>query len=65
MVRASVAVAAVVAGLGVVLAPVASASGPYSSCGEAAADGVYNIPEGDSNYWPGGDRDKDGIACEA
>lgn len=65
MVRMSLAVAALVAGLGVVLAPVATAAGPYSRCKDAAQDGVYNIPKGDPNYWPGGDRDNDGIACEA
>jgi hypothetical protein len=31
----------------------------------AAEDGVFNIPEGSGNYWEGGDRDGDGIACEA
>lgn len=52
------------AGIGLVLAPVAAAS-PYESCSEAANDGVYNIPEGSDNYWPDGDRDDDGIACES
>ena len=46
-------------------APVAAASGPYSSCSEAAEDGVYNIPEDSDDYWSGGDRDDDGIACES
>ena len=39
-------------------------AGEYSTCGEAAQDGVFNIPEGDENYWDEGDRDGDGIACE-
>ncbi|MBO0896739.1 excalibur calcium-binding domain-containing protein [Arthrobacter sunyaminii] len=37
---------------------------PYATCGEAAADGVYNIPAGDPLYSPDLDRDGDGIACE-
>ena len=45
-------------------AGLASADGKYSTCGEAAADGVFNIPEGDPNYWDDGDRDQDGVACE-
>jgi hypothetical protein len=52
-------------GLGLGLAPIASAVSPYENCSEAAADGVYNIPEGSDNYWPDGDRDDDGIACES
>lgn len=43
----------------------ASAEGPYANCTDAKADGAYNIPQGDPNYWPGGDRDNDGISCEA
>ena len=43
----------------------ASASGPYANCSEAHADGRYDIPQGDPDYWPGGDRDHDGIACES
>ncbi len=58
-------VAAIGVGVAVLLAPVAAASGPYSSCSEAAEDGVYNIPEDSDDYWPGGDRDDDGIACES
>ncbi len=58
----ALAVAATAIGLG--LAPVAAANGPYSSCSEAAEDGVYNIPEDSDDYWSGGDRDDDGIACE-
>jgi hypothetical protein len=40
-------------------------SGPYSSCGDAAIDGRYNIPTGDPGYSPRLDRDHDGIACES
>jgi hypothetical protein len=46
-------------------APVASASGPYANCSEAHADGRYDIPKGDPDYWSKGDRDDDGIACES
>lgn len=37
---------------------------PYATCGEAEADGVYNIPAGDPRYAPNLDRDGDGIACD-
>jgi Spy/CpxP family protein refolding chaperone len=47
------------------LAPLASASGPYANCTQAHADGRSNIPQDDPDYWPGGDRDHDGIACES
>ncbi|MDD4868478.1 MAG: excalibur calcium-binding domain-containing protein, partial [Mycobacterium sp.] len=40
------------------------ASGPYRNCTEAHRDGRYNIPTGDPDYWTGGDRDNDGLACE-
>lgn len=60
-----IAVVAAVTGLGLGLAPTATAVSPYESCSEAADDGVYNIPEGSDNYWSGGDRDDDGIACES
>lgn len=49
----------------VCLAPSASAEGPYANCTDAKADGAYNITQDDPDYWPGGDRDRDGIACEA
>ena len=42
-----------------------SAHGPYANCTAAKKDGRYNIPKGDPDYWSGGDRDNDGIACEA
>ena len=47
------------------LAPIAQASGPYRNCTEAHQDGRWNIPVGDPDYWIGGDRDHDGIACES
>ena len=46
-------------------APVASASGPYANCTQAHKDGRYDIPKGDPDYWAGGDRDNDGVACES
>ncbi len=63
--RNLVAVAVVVAGIGLGLAPTASTGPSYDSCSEAAEDGVFNIPEDSDDYWPGGDRDDDGIACES
>ena len=60
-------VAAAAAGIitgATVTAPMATASGPYRNCTEAHRDGRYNIPKGDPDYWPGGDRDNDGLACE-
>lgn len=44
--------------------PAFAVATPYPNCDAAAADGVYNIPQGDPRYAPGLDRDKDGIACE-
>lgn len=46
-------------------ATTANASVYYENCSEAHADGRYDIPEGDADYWDGGDRDQDGIACES
>jgi hypothetical protein len=46
-------------------APVANADGPYRNCGQAHDDGRWDIPQGDPDYWDGGDRDHDGIACES
>ena len=57
--------AAVVAAVAVGIAPAASASGPYRNCTAAHQDGRYDIPKGDPDYWSGGDRDGDGIACES
>lgn len=45
--------------------PVAAAGGKYANCTEAHQDGRSNIPQNDPDYWPGGDRDQDGIACES
>ena len=59
------ALAVFLAGVVLGLAPTAMAVSPYESCSEAAEDGVYNIPEDSDDYWPGGDRDDDGIACES
>ena len=58
-------VAGMVAVTAVGVAPVAVAAGPYRNCTEAHKDGRYDIPQGDSDYWSGGDRDGDGIACES
>lgn len=44
--------------------PAVAMTTPYATCGEAEADGVYNIPAGDPRYAPNLDRDGDGIACE-
>jgi hypothetical protein len=46
-------------------APSAAAGGHYRNCKEAHQDGRYDIPQGDPDYWDGGDRDHDGIACES
>jgi hypothetical protein len=46
-------------------APVALAQGSYSNCTQAHKDGRWDIPKGDPDYWPGGDRDGDGVACES
>jgi hypothetical protein len=45
--------------------PVASAQGKYSNCTQAHQDGRYDIPKSDPDYWSGGDRDHDGVACES
>ncbi|MEB7503952.1 excalibur calcium-binding domain-containing protein [Arthrobacter koreensis] len=42
----------------------AAAAPPYANCDAAAAEGVYNIAEGQPGYEPSLDRDGDGIACE-
>jgi excalibur calcium-binding domain-containing protein len=57
--------AAVVAGAAIGVAPVASAGGPYRNCTAAHQDGRWDIPQDDPDYWPAGDRDQDGIACES
>jgi hypothetical protein len=63
-VRAFFVVAAIaIAGTG--LAPIAAAGGPYGNCTQAHQDGRWDIPRNDPDYWPAGDRDQDGIACES
>jgi Excalibur calcium-binding domain len=58
-------VALAIACAAIAAAPVAAAHGPYKNCTEAHQDGRYDIPKGDPDYWPAGDRDGDGIACES
>jgi hypothetical protein len=55
------------AGIGLGVAPVAVADpGPvYANCTEAREAGDTDIPIGDDAYWPDGDRDGDGLACES
>jgi hypothetical protein len=65
MMRVLLATALTVVGVGVMLAPVATAERPYKNCTEAHKDGRYDIPQDDPAYWPGGDRDGDGYACES
>lgn len=62
--KATVAAAVGVLGIGVSLAPAALADPPYASCKVAAADVRYNIPWGDPAYRQALGRDNDGIACE-
>ena len=65
MIRALV-VALAIGAAAIGAAPVATASGKYSpNCTEAHQDGRYDIPQGDPDYWDGGDRDKDGYACDS
>ena len=67
MKRDLIALAAVVAGIGLGLAPMASADpGPvYANCTEAREAGDTDIMVGSEAYWEDGDRDGDGIACES
>jgi hypothetical protein len=65
MIRLLVAAAIVAGAAGIAAAPLANASGPYRNCTEAHQDGRWDIPAGDPDYWIGGDRDHDGIACES
>ena len=68
MIRPVIAALAAVAFLAAgaaVTAPAASAAGPYRNCTEAHQDGRWDIPQDDPDYWPAGDRDNDGIACES
>jgi hypothetical protein len=57
--------AAVIVVATVGLAPSANADAPFANCTQAKAAGYHDIPQGDPNYWSGGDRDHDGIACES
>jgi hypothetical protein len=57
--------AAAIAAVGFGVAPAASATGPYRNCTQAHQDGRWDIPSSDPDYWPAGDRDNDGIACES
>nr|WP_090275281.1 excalibur calcium-binding domain-containing protein [Mycolicibacterium komanii]CRL68256.1 Excalibur domain-containing protein [Mycolicibacterium komanii] len=65
MIKTFVVAAFVVTAPAIGLAPAALADGPYANCSAAHADGRYDIPQGDPDYWDGGDRDHDGIACES
>jgi hypothetical protein len=64
MIKAIV-VAAAIFGAAVGTAPAVFAAGPYANCTQAHKDGRYDIPQGDPDYWSGGDRDGDGVACES
>lgn len=64
MIKAIV-VAVAILGASIGAAPAALAAGPYANCTQAHNDGRSDIPQGDPDYWPGGDRDGDGIACES
>ena len=64
MIRALI-VAGAIAAAAVGAAPVAAADGPYANCTQAHKDGRWDIPQADPDYWSGGDRDNDGIACES
>lgn len=65
MFRTLIAAALVATAAALGAAPVANAEGPYANCSQAHADGRYDIPQDDPDYWSGGDRDGDGIACES
>jgi hypothetical protein len=65
MFRALTAASFLVTATAIGLAPQAVASGPYANCTAAHQDGRWDIPKGDQDYWPAGDRDNDGIACES
>jgi len=63
-----IAIAVAVTGIGLGLAPVAAAYeyGPvYPTCTAAHKAGVYDIPQTSDAYWPDGDSDSDGVACES
>ncbi|WP_286149468.1 excalibur calcium-binding domain-containing protein [Mycobacterium sp. IS-1496] len=63
LIRILICAAAIIAGaLGA--APVATAQQYFANCTQAREAGYSNIPQSDPHYWPAGDRDQDGIACE-
>jgi hypothetical protein len=64
MIRALI-VASAIAAAAIGAAPVAVADGPYANCTQAHKDGRWDTPQGHPDYWAGGDRDNDGIACES
>jgi hypothetical protein len=64
MIRALIVAIAIAAGA-IGAAPLAVADGPYANCTQAHKDARWDIPQGHPDYWPGGDRDNDGIACES
>jgi Excalibur calcium-binding domain len=64
MIRAVI-IAGAIAAAAIGAAPTAVAEGPYANCTQAHKDGRWDIPQSDPDYWPGGDRDNDGIACES
>lgn len=64
MIRTVICAGAITAGtLG--LAPTAGAEQYFANCTEAKAAGYHDIPSTSEYYWPAGDRDQDGIACES
>jgi hypothetical protein len=65
MIRTLAVAAFVLAATAIGAAPAAVAEGPYANCSAAHADGRYDIPQGDPDYWIDGDRDKDGFACDS
>ena len=64
MFRTLIPTAGLVLAAGIGLAPIAGATGPYSNCSQAKADGVCNITQDSPNYLAKLDRDSDGVACE-
>lgn len=61
---AGLALAAVTGFTALTATPAFAMTTPYPNCDAAAADGLYNIPQGDPRYAPGLDRDNDGLACD-
>ncbi len=65
MLRVAFAAAALVAGFGVLAAPVVANAAPYKNCTEARANNDTNIPSTSDKYGSHLDRDGDGIGCES